>query len=452
MSDPSPHPPRSAAVRLAVMMFMQYAVWGLWLPVLANYLGGSLDDGGLGFTGRQIGWILGLAGSIGAIASPFIAGQLADRVMNAERALALLLLVGGIVKYLTAYQTGYMPWLVLSVIYSVLYMPTLALTNSVAFANLDDTERKFPPVRALGTVGWIVASIAFPYLWLKTDVTIDLGVGWPFLAGIEHPDATARLVDAMKVSGVVSVLYAFYCLLVLPKTPPKPGEGDSLAFAEAFALFRKPSFTVVTIAALFISMIHNCYFIRTGLYLEHAIGTGSSDVGPIMAIGQISEIAVLAVLGFFLKRLGYKWVITLGAVSYALRYGVFALEPSVGVIQASMLLHGFNYGFFFAGSFMFVEKVAPADIRHSAQTVFGIIILGIGPVLSGFYNEQFDRFTKPVLDVDGNAVIDQLGKTIVQQDYAPFWWAQSAIAAAVAVLLVLAFRDRSATATSNEST
>jgi nucleoside transporter len=422
-------PTRSAGARLGVMMFLQYAVWGVWLPYLANYLQAPVlenGQGGLGFTGGQVGWILGLAGSIGAIAAPFIAGQVADRYLNAERALALLLLLGGVVKFITAFQTGYMAWLLLSILYSVLYMPTLALTNSIAFANLDDPERKFPPVRALGTIGFIVASVAFPLVWMKTDVHL---VGyWPFADGTPRPDGTARIAEALKVAGVISIGYAVYCLLLLPKTPPKQDVAHPLAFAEAFSLFRRADFTVLTFAALLISMIHQCYFIRTGPYLENAIGFDASDVGSVMAIGQVSEIVVLAVLGLFIKRLGYKWVLILGTLSYVLRYGLFAYvlsaeEPSRGVVQAAMALHGFNYGCFFAGAFLYVEKIAPVDIRHSAQTVFGIIILGIGPVLAGFYNQYFDRFK----DVAG------------AQQYHQFWWTQSAVAVLSTLILLALF-------------
>lgn len=405
---PPPEAPKSAGIRLSMMMFLQYAVWGIWLPYLANYLGTPIDDGGLGFTGGQIGWILGLAGSIGAIAAPFIAGQVADRYLNAERALALLLVFGGIVKYITAAQTGYMPWMVLSILYSVLYMPTLALTNSVAFANLDDPEKKFPPIRSLGTIGWIVASTAFPLLWLNAE---DAAVN------------TTRIADALRVSGVLSVLYGIYCFTVLPKTPPKRDATNPLAFAEAFGLLRHPGFLLVTLVALPISMIHQCYFIRTGPFLENAVGLAVKWVGPVMSIGQWSEIIFLALLGLFIKRLGYKWVLILGTGSYALRYGLFALQEPAWLVVAAMTLHGLNYGCFFAGAFLYVEKVAPVRIRHSAQTVFGIVILGIGPVAAGFYNQYFDRF-KDAADA---------------QQYHQFWWTQAGIALLATLVLLTLF-------------
>jgi nucleoside transporter len=420
----------SSGVRLSAMMFMQYAVWGVWLPYLSSYLQDPQQAGGLGFTGAQTGWILGLAGAIGAIAAPFIAGQVADRYLNAERALALLLLLGGVVKFITAYQTDYMAWMGLSILYSVLYMPTLALTNSIAFANLDDPERKFPPVRAMGTIGWIVASVAFPLIWMKTDVHV---VGyWPFIDGAPRPDGTAQIAEALKVSGIMSIGYAVYCVWVLPKTPPKKDVAHPLAFAEAFSLFRRLDFTTLTFAALLISMIHQCYFVRTSPYLVNAIGFDLSDVGPVTAIGQVSEILVLAVLGLFIKRLGYKWVLILGTLSYILRYGLFAYvlsaeTPSKTVVQAAMALHGFNYGCFFAGAFLYVEKIAPKGISHSAQTVFGIIILGLGPVLAGFYNQFFDRFK----DADG------------AQQYHQFWYTQAAVALVSTLVLLILFRESS---------
>jgi MFS family permease len=119
--------------RLGTMMFLQYALWGAWLPVTARYLSASVAEGGLGFSGSEIGMILGLAGSIGAVAAPFIAGQIADRYFSTERILAALVIIGGVVKWITAYQTDYSAWLVLSIIYSVVYMPTLALSNSITF-------------------------------------------------------------------------------------------------------------------------------------------------------------------------------------------------------------------------------------------------------------------------------------------------------------------------------
>ncbi|MBI1783825.1 MFS transporter, partial [Candidatus Sumerlaeota bacterium] len=151
--------------KLSLMMFLQYAVWGAWLPVLAQYLQAPVAEKGLGFTGGQVGMILGLAGSIGAVTSPFI-GNLADRKFSAERCLAVLMLIGGIVKWITAYQTSYAAWVILSIVYSIIYMPSISLSNSVAFANIKNADKEFPFIRVWGTIGWIAASWIFPWCFL----------------------------------------------------------------------------------------------------------------------------------------------------------------------------------------------------------------------------------------------------------------------------------------------
>lgn len=412
--------------RLSLMMFLQYAVWGVWLPYLANYLTSPLESGGLGFTGRQVGWLLGLAGSIGAVTAPFLAGQIADRFINAEKYLGLLLIVGGCVKFATYYVHDYPTFLALSVLYSVAYMPTLALTNSIAFAHLSDPERRFAPIRTWGTIGWIVASNAFPLLWLQSN--LHLTALPPFVAGAEKANATALFADCLRVAGAVSVLYGAWAMFFLPKTPPTRSVENPLAFAKAFGLLRRPGFLVVTLAALPISMIHQVFFIRTGPFLE-SIGFSKAHIGPVMSIGQFSEILVLALLGFLLVRLGYRWTLALGCLAYAARFAIFAVatpetRPMVG---AAMALHGLCYGCFFAGAYIYVDRVAPTDIRHSAQTVFGIIILGVGPVLAAVYNDGLEQLARG-FDASGPF------------RWAPLWWAQAAVGLSAAALVALAFR------------
>ena len=367
--------------RLGTMMFLQYALWGAWLPVTARYLSASISDGGLGFSGSQIGMILGLVGSIGAIAAPFIAGQIADRYFSTERILAFLVISGGIVKWYTALQTEYTSWLILSIMYSILYMPTLALSNSITFAHINDQENDFPKIRVWGTIGWIVASWAFPMIWLQTDLEFQSMP--PFIVGAEVPDVTSRLADALKFSGGISILYGAFCFL-LPSTPPKKDATEKLAFKKAFELFQFSSFTVLVISSLAVSVIHQIYFLQTGPFLSH-IGIPDSQIGPAMTIGQFAEILTMAYLGYFLKRLGFKKVITIGIAAYCLRYAIFGTELlPVWVMIISQAFHGFCYAFFFAAAYVYVDKIASEDVRHSAQTVFGIIILGGGPVIGGW--------------------------------------------------------------------
>jgi len=409
--------------RLGAMMFLQYALWGAWLPVTARYLSAPVAEGGLGFTGSQIGMILGLAGSIGAVLAPFIAGQIADRYFSTERILAFLVTAGGVVKWITSYQTEYSAWLVLSIIYSVLYMPTLALSNSITFAHIDDQENDFPKIRIWGTIGWIVASWVFPMIWLQTNLNFQ----WmpPFIVGAEVPNVTSRLADALKFSGLISITYGAFCFL-LPHTPPKKDATEKLAFKKAFGLFRFSSFTTLVIASLAVSVIHQIYFLQTGPFLSH-IGILDSQIGPAMTIGQFAEILTMAYLGFFLKRLGFKKVITIGVAAYFMRYAIFGTESfPVWVMVASQAFHGFCYAFFFAAAFIYVDKLADEDVRHSAQTVFGIIILGGGPVIGGWLSGYLQNMY----------TVENIF------NYSNFWYTVSAIGLATMVFFYALFREQ----------
>jgi nucleoside transporter len=415
---------KPAMGRLSLMMFLQYAVWGAWLPLAARYLSASTADGGLGFTGSQIGLILGLAGSIGAIASPFIAGQLADRYFNTERFLALLLAIGGVIKWVTSTQTAYPAWLWLSIAYGVVYMPTLALSNSMAFANLKDPDGQFPRVRVWGTIGWIAVSWIFPMIYLQTN----LRFGWmpPFLTGPELPNVTHRLADSLRFSAIISWAYAAYCLF-LPRTPPRKNAVESLAFAKAFRLLKEPSFAVLVAASLPISIIHQIYFLQTPPFFSH-LGLLDSQIGPAMTIGQFSEIVVMALLGWFLTRFGFRAVITVGAFAYFIRYLIWSL-PSlpVAVLVSSQALHGVCYACFFAGAYIYTDRVAPPDVRHSAQTVFGILILGGGPVLGGLLSGILQaRYT-----LAGGGV-----------DFASLWRVVAFMGLVTAIGFVTFFRER----------
>jgi nucleoside transporter len=424
--------------RLSLMMFLQYAVWGVWLPVLGGYLGSPVEKGGLGFTGGQIGMILGTAGACGAILAPFIAGQVADRLMNAEKALGLLLVAGAAANWLLAGAKTYESFLAFSIVYSVLYMPTLSLSNSIAMANLGDATRDFPRVRVWGTIGWIVASAVFPLMWLQDHLQFS-ALPW-FVTGVEKANATALAPDALRVSAVASLVYAAMAFGALPETPPKGNAPHPLAFLEAFALLKRRSVLVLTIAAIVISMIHNIYFIRTASWLE-TVGFTKANAPAAMTVGQMVEIATLAVLGWFIARLGFKRVLVVGAFAYFLRFACFAGATSPALAYAGIALHGFCYAFFFAAAFLFVDRSAPADARHSAQTAFGIAILGVGPILAGLYNGFLDKVS--MANPTGLAASWQsflVGRGVVIPEvgasWPAVWWTEAAIGAVAFGLLV----------------
>src|SRR4026208_2157471 len=262
--------------------------------------------------GARMGAMLGLADSIGAIAAPFIAGQFADRHFSTERFLAVLLAVGGVIKWETASQTGFSAWLLLSILYRVGYMPTPAPSNSRAFANLGERSHDFGKVRVWGTIGWIAASWTFPMIYLQSGLQLQ-GMA-PFLVGPELPNVTHRLADSLRFSALISWGYALFCF-ALPHTPPKKEGVEKLALAKAFRLVREPSFLVLVAASLPISVIHQVYFLQTPPFFSH-LGLQDSQIGPAMTIGQFSEIAIMAMLGMMLVRLGFRHVIAPGALPY----------------------------------------------------------------------------------------------------------------------------------------
>lgn len=371
------------STRLALMMFLQYAVWGAWLPIVGTYLSQHL-----GFTPGEITWVVGTAGAVGALLAPFIAGQIADRFFSAERFLAIAMIAGGVVIFVLADRRTYAEWLWLSVLYSVIYMPTIPLSNSLAFAHLRHPEVQFPPVRMWGTIGWIAVSWVFPMVWLQTGLKPQ----WmpPFLVGSEVPDVLPRLADAFRLSGILSVLYGLYCF-TLPHTPPHKS-GQKIAFVKAFRLLGRPGLAVLTLAALPIAIIHTLYFVNTSAFLTSLPGVRAADVQPAMSIGQFSEIFVLAGLGLLLRSLGFRTVLALGCAAYVLRFAIFALGAPTWLVVGSQALHGVCFACFYAAAFIYVERVSPADVRHSAQTVFGIVILGIGPLLAGPVGDAIGDF------------------------------------------------------------
>jgi MFS family permease len=225
---------------------------------------------------------------------------------------------------------------------------------------------------------------------------------------------------------LISWGYALFCL-TLPHTPPRKDAAEPLAFKKAFRLLREPSFAVLVAAALPISVIHQVYFLQTPPFLSH-LGLLDSQIGPAMTIGQFSEIAIMAMLGGLLARFGFRTVITLGAAAYFVRYMIWSLTGlPVAVLVTSQVLHGICYACFFASAFIYTDRVAPPDVRHSAQTVFGIIILGGGPVLGGLLAGWLaDTYA-------------QSGGTL---DYGALWRVVSLIGLAATLFVWVGFRER----------
>ena len=347
--------PDSARARLSVMMFLEYVIWGSWLPLLALYLVRFLH-----FTATEVGWIFATQ-AIASVTAVFVSGQIADRYLSTERFLAVSHLIGGIALFTLAFQKAFWPFFITMLVYILVYIPTLSLTNAICFHHLKDAPRDFGRVRLWGTIGWIAAS-------------------WPFvfiLKGKEGPALESALTSIFWVSGGVSLVLAGYSLL-LPPTPPARNVAETNAPLEAIKLLAVPSVLVLFIVTFMDALVHQCYFQWTSPFLS-AIGIPENMIMPAMSIGQIAEIATMAWLGYFLKRLGWRWTMAIGILGHVVRFFIYSIGGPVWLVVGSNVVHGFCYAFFFASVYIFVDDYFPKDARASAQGLFNFLILGLGP-------------------------------------------------------------------------
>jgi len=347
----------SVRLRLGLMMFLQYAIWGSWYSVLSSHLQSTLH-----FSGTQVGFIYSLL-PIATIIAPMIGGQLADRYFPTQKVIAFLQLIGGAILLLGASVTSYgaMVWLML--IYCIVYAPTLALTNSIAFMNLKDSSKDFGRIRVWGTIGWIAAGWALS--------------GWRLLA--KSAPTVAVRGDLLFLAGIFSVIMGVFAF-GLPHTPPKKEGAKPWAFLEAFKMLRDRDFLVFTVIAFVVATELYFYYILTAPFLTSAaIGVSSTWVSTVMTIAQFAEIFVMALLlPAILPKYGIKRTMTLGVLAWPLRYIIFVIGTPAWLVIASLSLHGFCYVFFFTAAFIYVDNVAPPDIRASAQGLIAFVILGIG--------------------------------------------------------------------------
>lgn len=412
--------------RLNVMMFLEYAVKGIWILQASAFLTIAVAEGGLGFSENQKGWIVAFPLAIGAILSPFI-GQLCDRKFATEKCLGVLLVFTGILKIITAEQTEFFAWLLLGTGFAILYSPTVSLTNSLAMRHLADPKVEFPRTRLWGTIGWIAVAWGFPAIWLLQDLQFKALP--PFYSGTERADIVPRMIDSLTAAGIMALGYGIFCWFLLPKTPPVAGAGKSFVLGEAVGLLKKRSFAVLMIVSFVISAVHTFYFIQMSPFFLKA-GLAKSSLLPALSIGQFSEIAVMAFLGLFLKRFGFRWCIAFGAFCYAIRYFIFSMtDLPLWVFVSAQAIHGLCFGFFFAASFVYVDRMAPKEIRHSAQTLFTLVIFGLGPLTSGWLNGTLAEFSGTV---DGKLTMD---------GFSTFWMIAAIIALAASIGFAVFFRD-----------
>ena len=389
-------------VRLSIMMFLQYFVWGIWLPMLAQHIGPN----GLKFSVDQIGWMFTVYG-IGAIFGPFVFGQIADRYFSTERVMCFAHLVGGLLLIADAYMTDFWPSFIILLIYCNLYMPTMGLSNSLTFRSIGEhNQEAFPGIRLWGTIGWIAAGLFFAaYLDYEKlgfyQIFADLlGLSGPFasLLGAWNASVVPALKsfhalsfigepgfkDCLRISGAVSVIYGLYCL-TLPHTPPTPARktdpiDKKSALLESLELLRFPSFAVLILVTGLIGIELAFYFACENYFLE-SIGIDPKNTGAFMTIGQIAEIVVMLFVPWAVKNYGVKVTMLMGAAAWALRFGLSAYGQPQWLMIATIALHGFAFGFFFVVAQMYVDRAASTDIKASAQSLLIFVIYGLGSIL-----------------------------------------------------------------------
>src|SRR5271154_3437169 len=391
-------------VRLGTMMFLQYFIWGAWYVTLATWLTKSLH-----FSGEQIGLAAGTT-AVGAMIAPFFVGLVADKFFATQRVLAVLHLVGGALLFAASQQETFSRIYVLLLLYCLCFMPTLALTNSLAFRQMRDPKEEFGPIRVLGTAGWITAGLLIGTLGLES---------------------TAR---PLQMAAALSLLMAAYCL-TLPDTPPLAREGkftlESVFPKEARSLLRERSMAIFAIASFLICIPLQFYYAFTNLFLNEA---GVKNAAGKMTGGQMSELFCMLLIPWFFRRLGVKYMLVAGMLAWVMRYVLFAYgnaDAHVWMFGLGILLHGICYDFFFVTGQIYIDRKSSLALRAAAQGLITFITYGagmfVGSWLSGAVVEHYSAVA-----TGGEAV----------HVWRSIWLFAAGASAIVLVLFLLTFSDK----------
>jgi len=391
----------STRIQLSSLMFLEFFIWGAWYVTMGTYL-----DKVLHATGKQQGYAYG-AMAVATIISPFFVGMIADRFFPAQKVLGILHLVGAI---LLLWVSGIgdpklFIWVIL--LYSLMYAPTLALANSVAFRQMSDPAKEFASIRVLGTIGWIAT-------------------GW-FIDKV-FKISTDDLALTFKMAAVASAALGLLSFF-LPSTPPK-AKGEKSSFAkilgvDAFVLFKDRSFTIFFIASILICIPLSFYYSLTHDYLTDA---GMTNVTSNMTFGQFSEGLFILLIPVLFRTIGVKWMIAVGMVAWVLRFLCFGYGDAGAaewMLFAGIILHGVCFDFFFVTGQIYTDSKAGVNIQSSAQGMITMATYGIGmtigTVLSGYVKDAY-----------------KVGPAI---QWRSVWMVPAAISAAVLILFVLFFKD-----------
>jgi nucleoside transporter len=350
-------------IPLAAMMFLEYAVWGAWTPILAATLVSRLHA-----SGAEISLVYMMLW-IACIITPFIGGQIVDRYIPSQVFLGVAHLIGAGAAWMMSQQTSINGIALWMGIWSLLFAPTLGITNSIAFHHLNrpgsteaERDRDFAVVRTAGTFGWIVAAFLLTWylLWRKTP------------AGQIVP------LEEMQLSAILGVILGLYSF-ALPHTPPAREGTDPWAFVKAFKLFSLvPGFAIFMLISFVVSTEFQFFYVLSAPYLE-TLGIPHAWLSTTKTLSQWAELPALALLlPISLRYLGMRWTLVLGTLAWPLRYFIFSLGQPLWLVLVSLTFHGIGFAFVFVTSQIYVDRVAPKDIRASAQSLLTLITLGFG--------------------------------------------------------------------------
>jgi nucleoside transporter len=386
------------SIILAFMMFLQYYIWGSWYVTMGTFMSEFL-----GSTGIQIGAAYS-ALAIATMISPFFVGMIADRFFSAQRLMGVLHILGGLLLFLASRieTNNAFYWIVL--LYSLVYMPTIALSNSVAFRQMTDPGKQFPVVRVFGTVGWVIAGFMIAVL------------------GIEKTPYT------FYMAALISVALGLFSFS-LPDTPPlgkSESSAKSILGVDAFVLFKDKPYLIFFIAAIFVCIPLSFYFGFANLYLNQS---GMTNTAGKMVMGQISEALFILAIPFLFNRIGVKKMLLIGMTAWILRYLCFAfgnMGVNLWMLYAGIILHGVCYDFFFVTGYMYTEKKSNDRIKNAAQGLFTFVTYGLGM----FIGTWFSGFVTSYYSV--NQVYE----------WKNIWYVPTYIAVAVLICFIFFFKEK----------
>ncbi|MEM6783664.1 MAG: MFS transporter [Bacteroidota bacterium] len=400
---------RGLSARLSAMMFLEFFVWGAWYTTVAVYMAAE----GLGDLTH---WPY-TVNPVAAIVAPFFLGLIADRYFAAQNVFGVLHILGG-VFILAAPSTIQNPtlFILLLLAYNLCYMPTLGLSNTIAFEHLDDQERQFPIIRVFGTIGWIVAGLAISFVMSPILGVTAEATAWP-----------------LYLTGIFSIVLGLFAF-TLPNTPPAaagdPVSVASIAGVDAFKQLGSRPFYIFLGASFLLCIPLAAYYNFTQLFLA---ATGFENIAATQSLGQVSEILFMLLMPMLFVRWGVKWMLAAGMAAWVLRYALFALaapDAVMWMIVAGVFLHGICYDFFFVTGQIYVEKKSTPKVRGQAQGLLVLVTYGVGMLIGAQVAGQlYNRF------LDGR-------EALPLAEWPDFWWLPAGLAAVILVLFIALFNDK----------